>query len=279
MLVWRKLASAKWEDAWVERLAGVDASRMAIIAVPGGKAIRIEVYALTKKEGAVLVKQFGGSLRTLNDRVFNNQNPAAREPIRIRGKMMVTASVRQMETVAREHPGRIVLAVPAAMAFGTGEHATTAACLRFLVDLREKQGGAPWDMLDLGTGSGILAIAAKRLGARKVNAFDFDPHAVRVAKENAELNKTGGIVIQKGDVTQWTPKRTWDVVTANLFSEVLIRSASRIARATRKRGWLVFSGVMRSQEAECVAALKTQGFKVEKTIRKGKWVTTLARKS
>jgi len=278
MIVWRKLASAKWEDAWIERLAVVDASRMAIFSLPGGKAIRIEVYACSKKEAAGLVKQFGGQVRTLKDRVFTHQE-TVRKPIRIREKLLVVASEKQRIAALQKYPSRKILLVPAAMAFGTGEHATTAACLRFLADLHDDHGADVWDMLDLGTGSGILALAAKMLGARKVSAFDFDPHAVRVAKENAAVNKIAGVVFKKADVTKWTPATKWDVVAANLFSEVLILSASRIARATKSGGWLIFSGVMRHQEKECVAALTAQGFRVKKTIRKGKWVTTLARKA
>ncbi len=278
MIVWRKLTTAKWEDAWVERLTFL-AERLAIMALPGGKSIRIEAYALSKKEGAALLKRFGGELRTLNERVFTHQKSTSRGPIRIREKLVVVDSEKQRGAMARKFPGRKTLVVPAAMAFGSGEHATTAACLRFLADLGEQHEAGKWDMLDLGTGSGILALAAKLLGARRVDAFDFDPHAVRVAKENARLNEIAGVDFKKADVTAWTPPRTWDVVAANLFSEVLIKAAPRIARATKAGGWLVFSGVMRHQEKECVAALKAQGFLVKKTTRKGKWVTTLALKT
>ena len=227
MLIWRKLASAKWEDAWLERLAFVGAHRIAIMGLPGGKALRIEVYALLKNEGAALVKQFGGQLRTIRDRLFTHQEPSTREPVRIREKLVVVSAEKQLAAAARKFPGRKILLMPAAMAFGTGDHATTASCLRMLCDCATAMPGNGWDMLDLGTGSGILAIAAKQLGARKAAAFDFDPHAVRTAKTNARANGTSGLTIRKVDVTQWTPERTWDVVTANLFSEVLIKAAPR----------------------------------------------------
>jgi ribosomal protein L11 methyltransferase len=278
MIVWRKLTTAKWEDAWVERLTFLS-ERLAIMALPGGKSIRIEAYALSKKEGVALLNKFGGELRTLDERVFTHQKSTSRGPIRIREKLVVVDSEKQRTSMTRKYPGRKTLVVPAAMAFGSGEHATTAACLRLLADLGEQHTVGKWDMLDLGTGSGILALAAKLLGARKVNAYDFDPHAVRVSRENAQLNEITGVDFKKADVTAWTPPRTWDVVAANLFSEVLIKAAPLIARATRAGGWLVFSGVMRHQEKECVAALKSQGFVVKKTTRKGKWVTTLAVKT
>ena len=278
MLVWRKLTSAKWEDAWLERLAFLGPQRIAVVGLPGARTLRIEAYALLKKEGVALVKQFGGQLRTIASRALVYQQPATREPIRIREKMLVVASEKQHASVARKFPGRKIVVVPAAMAFGTGEHATTASCLRCVCDLAAEKTFGAWDMLDLGTGTGILAIGAKLLGAREVTAFDFDPHAVRTAKENARLNNTPGIEIRRMDVTLWSPARTWDVVTANLFSEVLIRAAPRIARATETGGALIFSGVMRHQEKECVAALTAAGFRIVRVMRKGKWVTTLATK-
>lgn len=279
MLVWQKLTGAQWEDAWLERLGFLDATRLAVIGLPGRKTVRIEAYALSKKEGAALVRQFGGQLRTLKNRTFTHQEPSSgRNPTRIREKLLIVASEKQKQSAARKFPGRKILVVPAAMAFGTGDHATTAACLRFLSDLSDQREAGAWEMLDLGTGTGILAMAAKVLGARKVTAFDFDPHAVRTAKENARLNRVAGLAVQKADVTRWTPERKWDVVAANLFSEVLVRAAPRIARATKPGGWLIFSGVMRSQEKECAAALAACGFRIEKVVRKGKWVTTLAEK-
>ena len=275
MITWRKLAQVDDEESWMKRLAAFS-KRLAAIGMPGGKTIRIEVYALSKKEAVGLVGQFGGGLRRLDERVFTHQKTTRRAPIRIRGKLLVVDSPAKRAAAERRSPGAKALVVPASMAFGTGEHATTAACLRFLADLAEGFATKKWDMLDLGTGSGILALAAKWLGARRVDAFDFDPDAVRVAKENALLNGIEGVAFRKADVTAWTPPRTWDVVIANLYSEVLIKAAPRIAKAVKPGGWLVFSGVMRHQEKECVAALQGRGFRTERLSRKGKWVTALA---
>ena len=95
----------------------------------------------------------------------------------------LTERSRAAETKAT--PERPVLLIPAGMAFGTGDHATTATCLRFLADVADSLAGKPWEMLDLGTGSGILALAARVLGAKRVEAGDFDPDSVRTAKESA----------------------------------------------------------------------------------------------
>ena len=277
MLTWKKLASGKWEDAWVERLSFLGPERLAITALAGKKTIRLEAYGLTAKEGASLVKQFGGTAKELKHAGLLAKAKETRKPISIRSQLMVVASAAEKGACERAFPKRKVVAIPAAMAFGTGEHATTAGCLRFLADIAAgHQGQGSWEMLDLGTGSGILAIAGKALGAKRVDAFDFDPHAVRTAKENLALNAIKGVSVKKGDVTQWEPPRHWDLVAANLFSEVLIGSAAIIAKATRPGGRLIFSGVLREQEKETAAAFRKAGFRIDSVVRKGKWVAALA---
>jgi len=272
MLTWRKLTSAKWEDAWIERLQFVGATRLIVVRLPSRKSLRIEAYALTRKEADGLVKEFGGQIREIKDRPISE--PVARKPLAIRNRLWVVDSA---ETAKQLDGSRPVLIIPAAMAFGTGDHATTASCLRLLCDLAASQ-KTPWDFLDLGTGSGILAIAARKLGARKVEGCDFDPHAVRTAKENVALNATGAIPIRKTDVLQWTPTRTWDVVAANLFSQVLIKAADMIAAAVRPGGTLILSGILLIQEKEVITVFKKRGFAFQKVVRKGKWVSLLAEK-
>lgn len=279
MLVWKKLSAAQWEDSWIERLSFLGPERLAVVALAGRKTIRIEAYGLSQKEARELVKQFGGTARKLQSSALISKQPSAHKPISIRKSLLVVSSQAQKRSCAKEFPDRKIVAIPAAMAFGTGEHATTAGCLRFLADKAAEFKGEPWEMLDLGTGSGILAIAGKVLGAKRVAAFDFDPHAVRTTRENLELNEVEGVVVKKGDVTQWEPKKQWDLVAANLFSEVLIRASATIAKATRPGGWLIFSGVLREQEQETVKAFTKAGFKVDSIIRKGKWVAALAKKT
>ena len=272
MLTWRKLTSATWEDAWIERLQFVGPTRLAVTRLPSRKSLRIEAYALTRKEADGLVKQFGGQIREIKDKLISE--PVARKPLAIRDRLWV---VDTAETAKQVEGSRPVIIIPAAMAFGTGDHATTASCLRLLCDVAAKQ-PAPWDFLDLGTGSGILAIAARKLGARKVEGCDYDPHAVRTAKENVAINAAGPLPIRKTDVLAWTPPRTWQVVAANLFSQVLIAAADSIAAAVQPEGTLILSGILVIQEKEVVAAFKKRGFKFQTAIRKGKWVSLMAEK-
>ena len=276
MIIWRKLASAKWEDAWVERLAFLGPTRLAVVGLPGRKSLRLEAYNLTQREADAMVKQFGGQIREIKDKSFTT--PAPRKPLAIRNRLWV---VDNAEAAKQLNGSRPILIIPAAMAFGTGEHATTASCLRLLCEIADRHAKASerWEVLDLGTGSGIRAIAAKALGAHRAEACDFDPHAVRTAKENVAMNNAGPLPVRKTDVLKWTPPRQWDVVCANLFSQVLIAASKTITAATRPGGMLVLSGILRSQEQEVVAAFEACGFAFQRTVRKGKWVSLQAQRN
>ena len=264
---WRKLSAAKWEDVWGERL-GAFRDRLAVTALAGSRTIRLEVFALPRAQAGRLVKAFGGTALPMKKLPALLAAPP-RPPIKVRDKLVVVAS-------AAASGDRPQLLIPAGMAFGTGDHATTATCLRFLADVSGGFAGGPWEMLDLGCGTGILALAARMLGARSAEAGDFDPDAVRTAKENARANHLDRVAIRRLDVREWKPARTWDVIAANMYSGILVEAAPKIARACGHGGRLIFSGILREQEREVVAAFRAVGFRVERTVRKGKWVTGLA---
>jgi ribosomal protein L11 methyltransferase len=163
--------------------------------------------------------------------------------------------------------------IPASLAFGTGEHATTAMSLRFLEQLTRcwKRG---WSLVDLGTGSGILALAAKRFGAGLVIGVDNDPAAISMAKSNARLNKIRGATFQLTDVHRWNPAQKTDVITANLYSDLLIEILPKL----RGGGWLILSGILCSQKHEFVRALQRNHLDVVDMKRRGKWMAFLARR-
>ena len=167
-----------------------------------------------------------------------------------------------------------LLVIPASMAFGTGEHATTAMSLRFLEQLTRRW-NREWSLLDLGTGSGILALAAKRFGAACVIGIDNDPAAISVARSNARLNQIRGATFQLGNVCKWKLARETDVVTANLYSDLLVEILPKLCAT----GWLILSGILRSQQDELVHALQRNNFDVMNTKRRGKWLAILARQA
>jgi len=146
--------------------------------------------------------------------------------------------------------------------------------LRFLEQLtRDWKPG--WALEDLGTGSGILALAARRFGAGRVTGIDNDPTAISVAKSNAQLNKIRGASFQLGDVHKWNWTRETNVITANLYCELLIELLPKL----RFGSWLILSGILRSQEKELAHALQRNHCHTISTKRRGKWVAILASRS
>ena len=275
--VWRKLSTAKWEDVWTERLAWLG-QRLVMIALAGRATVRIEAHQLTRKEADLLVREFGGAMRAAKLLTARELEPKPRPPLRIRGRLLIVSTEKERALAAKRHPKIPALLIPATVAFGTGEHATTAACLRMLADAARGLRGQEWDALDLGAGSGILALAARIFGARKVEAGDFDPTAVRVAKENAIANGIRGVAFRRLDVLAWRPARKWPVVMANLFSTILVKAAAQIAASVERGGCLILSGILRAQADEVIAAFERRGCRFERIARRGKWVTCVARR-
>ncbi len=269
---WRKLSAAKWEDVWVDRLSEFR-DRLAIVALAGSQSIRLEAYELTGAQADRLVKTFGGQQRAMKEQRALH-SPAPRPPIKVRDKLVVVATAAERKAAASSK--RKVLLIPAGMAFGTGDHATTSTCLRLLADVSDEFADQPWEMLDLGCGSGILALAARAFGARRAEAGDFDPDSVRTSKENAAANGIRNVTVRRLDVLKWTPTRTWQVVAANMYSSILIQAAPTIVRAMEPGGRLIFSGILREQERGVLVAFREAGLSIERIVRKGKWITGLA---
>lgn len=272
---WRKLSAAKWGDAWLERLSYLGPQRVMVIEIAGARAARIEAHGLTKAEGAAIVKLFGGQLKEA--KWLTALDPPQRPPIRVRGRLLIFSTPQEMDSHRTSGLKTPALLIPAGMAFGTGEHATTATCLRLLVDASRTQADG-WEMLDVGTGSGILAMAGRLLGARSVAAGDFDPHAVRTAKGNVRLNAISRLRITRFDVRHWEPEQTWKIICANLFSGLHLVVAPKFVRALAPGGRLIFSGILREQEAEVLAAFMEAGLLIDRIVRKGKWVSGTARR-
>jgi len=265
---WSRLASAQWEDAWRESLLYLGAERLAVFVLPGRKRIRVELYNLTKNESEALVQNFGGQARRQPTLTQQLAARPPRPPIRIRQRLTI---LDEEAPLPADCPR--TLHIPAGLAFGTGDHATTASCLRLLVDA--SRGWKKWSMLDLGTGSGILALAARKLGATPTIGYDYDADSVRVAKGNAARNGLRGITFGRRDVTQWQPERTFELVAANLFAQVLIVAAPAIAAALAPGGRIILSGILRPQEKDTLAAFAVFGLEPCRTIRRGKWCTAL----
>ncbi len=266
---WTRLSSKKWEDAWSERLRFLGPSNVVFVTWPNSNALKVEAYC-HQRQARELVSRFGGRASKLQRQIWTGDPARPRAPLSIRGKLKVFSELHEWRTWKQSGSKVRGIFIPAGMAFGTGEHTTTATCLRLLADVAGTL-PANFAALDLGTGAGILAIAAKALGAGRVAAVDFDRVAVRIAKQNASTNGFSTIEISQGDVLRLAVRKPFDVVLANLFSDVLVQAAPRIARATRPGGWLVFSGVLREQAPEVAAAFEAAGFTNPRVLAHGKW--------
>ncbi len=164
--------------------------------------------------------------------------------------------------------GRCVLRVVPGTGFGTGHHFTTRFCLERIEEVFDR-GGMGRTVLDLGTGSGILAIAAARLGARVV-AVDNDPMAVAVAQDHVRLNRVSKYVrVELRDVTQWWPRWKPDVICANLYGPLLLSISEALGR-TARRG-LILSGLREAEADEVVGPLIRLGWREVVRDGDGEW--------
>jgi len=273
MHVWSKLSGAKWIDSWEERFNGNP--NLVIKYLKGGKSIRLELYCNTEQEALNVQEQWGGSIRKMADSDWNKPVPPPR-PVKIRDVFLLTAESHRekLDKIQKANPGRELISIPPEMAFGTGDHATTSTCLRILVDVARERKDTRWSVADLGTGTGVLAIAAEKLGSAETFACDFDPFSVAAATRNAERNSTPHMTVKEQDVLKWKPrKKGYDVVTANLFSTVLIEAWPVIAKSLAPDGTLICSGILATQAWEVFKAAAAEGLGFSKVIKKGKWVS------
>jgi ribosomal protein L11 methyltransferase len=158
------------------------------------------------------------------------------------------------------------------LSFGTGQHPTTSFCLNEIA--RCQKPGTAQSFLDIGTGSGILAIAAAKLGYQPIHAFDFDPESVRVAKENLRKNRVADRVkLSRGDVTKLPlkPGRQFDLVCANLISNLLIAERRRIVNRVKRGGTLVSAGILAAEFAEVERAFADLGLKRTASRVENEW--------
>jgi ribosomal protein L11 methyltransferase len=176
----------------------------------------------------------------------------------------------------REHSGtddEVVISLNPGMAFGTGLHPTTRLCLELIENVAERGFVRDASVLDVGCGSGILAICAALLGARPVLGVDTDALAVETTLKNAALNGLGGrISARQGSVPLGDNDATFDVVLANLVASLLIDLAESLAQSVRPGGRLIASGIFADRESEVRTAFGSVGLRVIDARSEGDWV-------
>ena len=175
----------------------------------------------------------------------------------------------------KARPGEIAIEIDAGQAFGTGHHGTTAGCLEIIEKVM--RAGQPRKVLDLGTGSGVLAIAARKLAPARVLATDIDPVATRVARENVRLNGiASGITLETATGFHSTAFRRhgpFDLIIANILARPLMRMAPQVAQHLAPGGQVVLSGILANQRWKVIAAYNGAGLRHVRTIWRNGWVT------
>jgi len=189
------------------------------------------------------------------------------KPIAVSEKLLILPSWLEEKAL----PGQKILRIDPGMSFGTGQHATTAYCLKCI----DRFSGTGRSLLDAGCGSGILSIAGALLGYEVVDAFDFDPEAVAAAGENAALNGVADrITLQLGNAADWPGRpEKYGLVCANILGHLLISFRFNIVRWVAPGGILVLAGILDRDFDKVSAAFSEAGMKEVERFRDGEWTS------
>ncbi|HWV38736.1 MAG TPA: 50S ribosomal protein L11 methyltransferase [Vulgatibacter sp.] len=242
--------------------------------VPEGRAVVIGYFGADADGDEIVVwarevleAQAGGAevragIERLDDQDWAETWKLHFRPLHVGGKLWV------LPPWEAPPAGAIAVTIEPGMAFGTGGHATTAHCLRGVLEILERRPGAT--AIDVGCGSGILGIAAAKLGAGRVVMIDDDPVAVEVARQNARENGCERIEISARPVESFS--EAFDVVIANILAGTLIELAAPVSARVATGGELLLSGILATQAADVQAAYEAEGLAMREVRHEGEWV-------
>lgn len=203
-------------------------------------------------------------ISSLNEEDWANSWKAYFKPVKIGERVVVCPSWECYVASDKD----IVLNLDPGMAFGTGTHATTAMCVRFLEQFVKKDD----KVLDVGTGTGILAMTAARLGASQVKAFDYDPAAVKVAAENIKKNNLDDkIQVQVNDLLTGINERA-DLIVANIIADIIIKLFPQAKTNLKEGGIFITSGIISERRDDVVQTGLNLGFELVEEAFQEDWV-------
>jgi ribosomal protein L11 methyltransferase len=210
--------------------------------------------------------------RVLKDRNWNSAWHRFFRPQKVGNAFWVTPPWATPPRLGRRH----VITIEPGMAFGTGTHATTRGCMEFIEEVAARLCRTEFNALDVGTGSGILAIALAKLGAKQVLALDVDPVALKVARENLRCNRVQEAV-RLSEARLGRIRKTFPVVVANLTAETIIDLAGPLKSKVAPEGFLILSGILNPKTQEVIDQL-TPDFGLIRRKREKEWMTLLLRR-
>ncbi|WP_309605658.1 50S ribosomal protein L11 methyltransferase [Phenylobacterium sp.] len=240
---------------------------------------RIDAFPTTTDEQAALLAILSGfpALRTLVEKLADADWLAMAlsglPPVRAGRFFVYGAHDRGLAP-----PSAVNLRIEAGAAFGTGHHGTTVGCLQAFDQLLKRRRFAR--VLDVGCGTGVLAIAAARTGARAAVGTDIDAPSVRIANENARLNRARARFVHASGLNDARVRKSapYDLVFANILAPPLVALAQDIKGALKPGGIAILSGLLRTQERRVFAAYASRGFSMQRRIHRDAWATLVLRR-
>lgn len=199
----------------------------------------------------------------LPDKDWNENWKKSFVSIDIGENLMIIPSWLEKETQ------RVPVIIDPGMVFGTGYHETSQTCLVLIEKI--SKGNRKDSCLDIGTGSGILAIGAAKLGFKQVTAVDIDPMAIDAAARNVNENGLTNVVVRNGDI--FSTEGAFDLIVANLLSGILVDIAPEIVSRLNPKGKAILSGMLTGQEDEVIMAFEKASLSLNETVISGDWVT------
>jgi ribosomal protein L11 methyltransferase len=227
--------------------------------------LRSKVEAYLHSLGLRKRSHFRLRTRIIPDENWGEAWKANFKPLRISPNLIVKPPWKEYISQS----AKVVLEIDPGMAFGTGHHPSTRMCLQALEGLIPRFSQPP-SILDVGTGSGVLAIAAQKLGAQRILAVDIDPVAIKSALKNAAANQIkGNLEFRLGSLKGL--RRVFNIVVANLLPQEILQMVPSLAKRISPRGYLIVSGILGRQKQEIASAFFEQGLKLRKETASKSW--------
>jgi ribosomal protein L11 methyltransferase len=211
------------------------------------------------------------TISEINEEEWANAWKKYYNPVKISEKFTIVPTWESYEKVSSDE---LIIELDPGMAFGTGTHPTTVMCIQ-AIESTVKPGDS---VIDVGTGSGVLSIAAALLGASNIRAYDLDDIAVKTARVNVKLNKVNhAITVSQNNLLNDITEPA-DVIVANILAEIILRFVNDAFRLVKPGGYFITAGIIQQKKQDVKSALVEAGFEIEETLTMEDWVSFIAKR-